>query len=119
MHKPWEKMDTKERTDSLKDEIADVRRQLATLTGTVGEIGGENEFARFEAVHGPTVWDEVLKGRRESEGDPNWRPKSSIEGMAIQSRVRKILRAKLNGGSPGWPVRCEKPSDYDERPSLA
>jgi hypothetical protein len=40
MHKPWEKMDTKERTDSLKDEIADVRRQLATLTGTVGEIGG-------------------------------------------------------------------------------
>jgi NTP pyrophosphatase (non-canonical NTP hydrolase) len=40
MHKPWEKMDTKERTDSLKDEIADVRRQLATLTGTLGEIGG-------------------------------------------------------------------------------
>jgi hypothetical protein len=40
MHKPWEKMDTKERTDSLKDEIADVRRQFATLIGTVGEIGG-------------------------------------------------------------------------------
>ena len=40
MNKPWEKMDTKERTDSLKDEIADVRRQLATLTGTLGEIGG-------------------------------------------------------------------------------
>jgi hypothetical protein len=39
-HKPWEKMDTKERTDSLKDEIADVRRQLAMLTGAVGEIGG-------------------------------------------------------------------------------
>jgi hypothetical protein len=40
MHKPWEKMDTKERTDSLKDEIADVRRQLTSLTGSVGEIGG-------------------------------------------------------------------------------
>ncbi len=33
-------MDTKERTDSLKDEIADVRRQLTGLTGSVGEIGG-------------------------------------------------------------------------------
>jgi len=33
-------MDAKERTDSLKDEIADFRKQLATLTGTVGEIGG-------------------------------------------------------------------------------
>jgi len=40
MHKPCEKMDTKERTDSLKDEIADVRRQLATLANTVGEVGG-------------------------------------------------------------------------------
>jgi prefoldin subunit 5 len=33
-------MDTKERTDSLKDEIAEVRRQLTSLTGSVGEISG-------------------------------------------------------------------------------
>ena len=32
------------------------------------------EFGRFEAVHGKAVLDEVLKRRRETERNPNWRP---------------------------------------------
>ena len=39
------------------------------------------KFERFEAAHGKTVWDEVLKLRREAEGNPNWRP-NFMEGVA-------------------------------------
>jgi len=48
------------------------------------------EFERFEAVHGKAVWEEVLRYRREAEGNPNWRP-SWMEGLCIQNQVRKIL----------------------------
>jgi hypothetical protein len=48
------------------------------------------EFERFEAVHGKAVWQEVLKPRREAEGNPNWRP-SWMEGVRYQSEVSKIL----------------------------
>ena len=49
------------------------------------------EFERFEAVHAEAVWQEVLKPRREAEGDPNWRP-SWMEGVSCQTQVNKILR---------------------------
>src|SRR6476659_7352786 len=48
------------------------------------------EFERFEAAHGKAVWQEVLKPRREAEGNPNWRP-SWMEGVHYQSEVSKIL----------------------------
>jgi hypothetical protein len=32
------------------------------------------EFERFEALHGKAVWQEVLKERREAEGNPDWQP---------------------------------------------
>ena len=48
------------------------------------------EFSRFEAAHGKAVWDEVLKARREAEGNPNWRP-NWMEGVAYQTQVNKIL----------------------------
>ena len=32
------------------------------------------EFKRFEAVYGKSCWEEVLKARREAEGNPHWRP---------------------------------------------
>ena len=65
------------------------------------------EFERFEAAHGKAVWEEVLKARREAEGNPNWRP-SWMEGVSYQSQVYKILReqfyaarrvASLNSGA--------------------
>jgi hypothetical protein len=52
------------------------------------------EFERFEAVYGKAVWDEVLKERREAEGNPNWRP-SWMEGVSHQSEVYKILREQF------------------------
>jgi len=48
------------------------------------------EFERFEAVHAKAVWEEVLKPRREAEGNPNWRP-SWTEGVRYQTQVNKIL----------------------------
>jgi hypothetical protein len=48
------------------------------------------EFERFEAVHGKAVWQEVLKARREAEGNPNWRP-SWMEGLSYQTQVQKTL----------------------------
>ena len=52
------------------------------------------EFERFEAVYGKAVWEEVLKDRREAEGNPNWRP-SWMEGVSYQSQVYKILREQF------------------------
>ncbi len=53
------------------------------------------EFARFEAAHGRAVLQEVLKGRRDEECNPNWRP-GWMEGLAIQSRVRGILLERFH-----------------------
>jgi hypothetical protein len=52
------------------------------------------EFERFEAAHGKAIWEEILKARREAEGNPNWRP-SWVEGMGYQNKVRKILREQF------------------------
>jgi hypothetical protein len=51
----------------------------------------EAEFNRFAASRRKAVWDQVLKTRRELEGDPNWRP-SWIEGLAYQGGVDRIIR---------------------------
>jgi hypothetical protein len=48
------------------------------------------EFERFQGAHGRAVWDQVLKPRREAEGNPNWRP-NWMEGVAYQTQVNKIL----------------------------
>jgi hypothetical protein len=52
------------------------------------------EFERFEAAFGKAVWEEVLKVRREAEGNPNWRP-SWMEGVSYQTQVNKILRGQF------------------------
>ena len=52
------------------------------------------EFDRFEAAYGKAVWEEVLKARREAEGNPNWRP-SWIEGVRYQTEVYKIFREQF------------------------
>ena len=65
------------------------------------------EFERFQEAYARAVWEEVLKPRREAEGNPNWRP-SWIEGVRYQTEVYKILReqfyavrrvANLNSGA--------------------
>jgi hypothetical protein len=52
------------------------------------------EFERFEAQHRNEVWDQVLKPRREAEGNPNWRP-SWTEVVRCQGEVYKILRGQF------------------------
>jgi hypothetical protein len=52
------------------------------------------EFNRFAASRRRAVWDQVLKTRRDLEGDPNWRPSWS-EGLAYQSEVNRILREQF------------------------
>jgi hypothetical protein len=51
--------------------------------------GDLEEFERFEAANGRAVWEQLLKPRREA-GSTNW-PPSWMEGVSLQSRVRKTL----------------------------
>ena len=51
----------------------------------------EAEFYRFAASRRGAVWDQVLKTRRDLEGDPKWRPSWS-EGIGYQREVSGILR---------------------------
>ena len=53
------------------------------------------EFEAFAAVHSKAVWDEVLTPDRKRRGQPGWRPSSFMEGLAVQSRVSKILRERF------------------------
>jgi hypothetical protein len=55
------------------------------------------EFERFEAAHRKAIWDEVLKPRREAEGNPNWQP-SWMEGMQYENKVRSLLRKRYGDG---------------------
>jgi hypothetical protein len=68
------------------------------------------EFRRFEAVHAKAVWEEVLKARRVTQGNPNW-----MEGVSYQTRANKILwdqfyAARRAGSSvdqgPTYPCGC-------------
>jgi hypothetical protein len=52
------------------------------------------EFSLFAAAYGKAVWQEVLKPRREAEGNPDWRP-SWTKGVRYQTQVNKILRRKF------------------------
>jgi hypothetical protein len=65
------------------------------------------EFSRFEVSYGEAVWDQVLKHRREAEGNPNWRP-SWIKGVHYQSQVHKILRQRFYAGS-GFAITASPP----------
>ena len=57
------------------------------------------EFERFEAVYGKAVWEEVLKPRREAEGNPHWRP-NWMEGVRYQTEVYKILQQQFYAARP-------------------
>ena len=57
-------------------------------------------FEQFEAVHGKAVWNEILRRRREAEGNPNWKPRW-IDVVGYQNEVRKILRQKFRASSVG------------------
>ena len=64
------------------------------------------EFERFAAAHGRAVWEEVLKRRRDAEGNPNWRP-NTLEGMCLskpssQNSLGKVL--------PVTASECGRPS---------
>jgi hypothetical protein len=52
-------------------------------------------FHRFEAAHGRAVWEQVLKERRESEGNPDWRP-NWMDGIHYQNEVRAVLKARFS-----------------------
>jgi hypothetical protein len=52
-------------------------------------------FGTFAAKYSKSVWDEVLKPRREALGDPNWKPKYWSEGVGYQSEVYRILRERF------------------------
>ena len=66
-------------------------------------------FRRFEAAHGRAVWEQVLEARRQSEGNPSWRP-SWTEGVRCQNEVGAILRAQC-GESRAIPASQPRPAN--------
>ena len=56
------------------------------------------EFERFETAHRDAIWDAVLKPRRKAEGDPNWRPRNSFEGLGYQKEVFNKLKKQFYAG---------------------
>ena len=75
-------------------------RQCAAETGILSvmqrsqirEVVRPGDAARD--MHGQAAWAQVLKARREAEGNPNWQPGWS-EGVRFQNEVYKILRAEF------------------------
>ena len=53
------------------------------------------DFEQFAATHEKEIWGQVLKNRREKEGNPNWRPRTLFEGVRYQREVRNVLREKF------------------------
>ena len=56
------------------------------------------KFEDFAAVHQRAVWDEVLAPERKKRGQPDWRPSSFMEGLALQSQVNRVLHEQFKVG---------------------
>jgi hypothetical protein len=52
-------------------------------------------FEEFADGHRQAVWEEVLGSVRAAKGEPNWRPRRLMEGLAFQAQVGKILRERF------------------------
>jgi len=63
---------------------------IAKELGRIKRREDLEEFERFEAAYAEAVWQEVLKARREAEGNPNWRP-SWMEAVSYQNNAYTIL----------------------------
>jgi hypothetical protein len=59
------------------------------------EVDTAAKFEAFARVHRDTIWSEVLTARRETTGDPNWRPSSWMDGLGLQARVNKVLHQRF------------------------
>ena len=55
------------------------------------EAANKAEFEAFAHVHQSAVWAEILAAKRESMGDPKWRPRGWMDGLAVQAQVDTIL----------------------------
>ena len=54
------------------------------------------EFETFADAHRSAIWEEALAPMREAKGDPNWRPRSWMDGMGLQAKVSRILRERFD-----------------------
>jgi hypothetical protein len=46
----------------------------------------DEAFERFEATREKEIWDQALDNRREKERNPDWRPRTLVEGVGINGR---------------------------------
>jgi hypothetical protein len=72
-----------------------VAKELRRMKETEDSQKFSDDFGRFAAKYSKSVWDEVLKPRREALGDPNWKPKYWSEGVGYQGEVFRILRERF------------------------
>ena len=71
------------------------------------------EFERFEAVHAKAVWEEVLKARREAEGNPTLEAEldggSSVSKRGLQNSPATILCGTPSGEPKSGAADALKP----------
>jgi hypothetical protein len=87
-----------ERRNELRREaklpILSIPREVRIMKEREDNREFSEAFGPFAAANRQAVWDQVLKTRRQIEGQ-NWRP-SWIEGMAYQAEVFRILRERFD-----------------------
>jgi hypothetical protein len=86
-----------ERRNELRREAALLPLPIVRVLRRIKQQEDAQEFERFEAAHGKAIWEEILKPRREVEGNPNWRP-TWMEGMQYENQVRSLLRKRYRAG---------------------
>ncbi|MGB8628698.1 MAG: hypothetical protein WCD69_04810 [Xanthobacteraceae bacterium] len=64
-----------------KLDLLPIVKELRRMKETEDGQKFSDAFGRFAAKYSKSVWDEVLKPRREALGDPNWKPKYWSEGV--------------------------------------
>ena len=91
----------------------EIRREanlpLLPIAKELRRMKKQEELEEFEPVrggHGKAVWDQVLKPRREAEGNPNWRP-SWMEGVQLSNRGSQISLGTILRGTPKASLNSE------------
>ena len=87
-----------------KLDLLPIVKELRRMKETEDGQKFSDAFGRFVAKYSKSVWDEVLKPRREVLGDPNWRPRYFSEGVGYQGEVFRILRERFGADEKviGW-----------------
>jgi hypothetical protein len=80
--------------NSIREEAGLPLLSIAKELRRMKKAADAAEFEAFAALHNKPAWDEVLAPERERRGEPDYRPRTFMEGLAFQAEVSKILHQR-------------------------